>query len=521
MHTFKKLINNTSQTIRIRHIIMNNLLKIIGEIDNSISLTYSKKNNIHNGQYIYTLLEYKKLMQEKLDEYKHQSNKDSKYQKDSKDSKDSKKRIICKKGDYVKAIDIYFQSKISSYYLPKIFEKIETFNSIEHIEQKSLEWLEERRQLIAASESGYLLGIKGFGTMLIYLCGKIGLPNNQDKLAYMESIQHGNIFEDVSRMIYESRNNVIVQEYGLIKSKKNPILGASPDGIVIKSLDASNLSRVGRLVEIKNPYKYDPSDEIKLEYQIQILQQQYVLDSPICDFVKTNIVGANVNSETLVQGFTPYQTLDQLLSDKYIQNSNFANLVNFPIQNANIPIENINSKGMEKGILISYKDVISGDIKVLIYPITIPYIKENIQEWIKKNKDELLKNGFNSQTIRIQYWYVAKYFEKTVIYDEDLFEKHYLPRLELIWQLVKYLRQIKDKYDNDIMRQFLETKMKTHLNKPSKFYMDINNFNEICVLLRDAVKLEPLLEIDSNPSTVEIKKQKIKQNKKAEIEIDF
>lgn len=491
---------------------MNNLLKIIGEIDNSISITYSKKNNIHNGQYIYTLLEYKNLIQEKLDEYKDQSNKDS---------KDSKKRIICKKGDYSKAIDIYFQSKISSYYLPKIFEKIETFNSIEHIEQKSLEWLEERRQLIAASESGYLLGIKGVGTMLNYLCCKIGLPNNQDKLAYMESIQHGNIFEDVSRMIYESRNNVIVQEYGLIKSKKNPILGASPDGIVIKSLDVSNFSRVGRLVEIKNPYKYDPSDEIKPEYQIQILQQQYVLDSPICDFVKTNIVGANVNSETLVQGFTPYQTLDQLLSDKYIQNSNF------PIQNANIPIENINSKGMEKGILISYKDVISGDIKVLIYPITIPYIKENILEWIKKNKDELLKNGFNSQTIRIQYWYVAKYFEKTVIYDEDLFEKHYLPRLELIWQLVKYLREIKDKhiekygntYCNNIMKQFLETKIKAHLNKPSKFYQDVNNFNEICALLRDAVKLEPILEVDSNPK--DIKKQKIKQNKKAEIEIDF
>jgi hypothetical protein len=313
-----------------------------------------------------------------------------------------------------------------------------------------------------------------------------------------------------------------VQEYGLIKSKKNPILGASPDGIVIKSLNEDN-SRVGRLVEIKNPYKYDSSDEIKPEYQIQILQQQYVLDSPICDFVKTNIVGANVNSETLVQGFTPYQTLDQLLSDKYIQNDNFPN------QNANIPIENLNSKGMEKGILISYKDIINdnsnsgGGIKVLVYPITIPYIKENIQEWITKNKDELLKHGCNPGSIHIQYWYVAKYFEKTIIYDEDLFEKHYLPRLELIWQLVKYLKEIKDKYSakysNDIIKQFLEAKIKTHLNKPSKFYMDINNFNEICAILREVVKLEPLLEVDSNPNintnTMEIKnKTKNRKNKK-------
>jgi len=347
------------------------------------------------------------------------------------------------------------------------------------------------------------------------------LPNGQDNLAYMESIQHGNIFEDVSRMIYESRNNVIVQEYGLIKSMKNPILGASPDGIVIKSLDDNDCSRIGRLVEIKNPYKYDPTDKIKPEYQIQILQQQYVLNIPICDFVKTNIVGSNVNSKTLEQGFTPYQNVDQLLSDKYTQNTDF------PIQNKNIPLDNLNSKGMEKGILISYKDISSGDLKVLIYPIIIPYNKEDILVWIKKNKDELLKNGCNLGTIRIQYWYVAKYFEKTIIYDEDLFEKHYLPRLELIWQLVKYLRQNNDKYGNNVITQFLETKITTHLTKPSRFYRDINNFNEICALLREVVKLEPLLEVDSIPKeNIDgvIKKQKSRKNKKnnkVEIEIDF
>lgn len=499
---------------------MNNLLKIIGDIDNSILITYSKKNNIYNGQYVYTLLEYKKLIQEKIDEYKTNYNN----YKNVNTNINVYKRIICKKQDYSKAIDLYFQTKISSYYLPKIFENIEKFNIIENIEQKSQEWLEERKQLIAASESGYLLGIKGFGTMLNYLCGKIGLPTNQNKLAYKESIQHGNIFEDVSRIIYESRNNVIVREYGLIKSNKNPILGASPDGIIIKSQEDNSIFRVGRLIEIKNPYKFDPSDEIKPEYQIQILQQQYVLDIPICDFVKTNIVGANVNSKTMEQGFTPYQTLDQLLLDKYIHSPNF------PIQNKNIPLDNLNSKGMEKGILISYKNnsnnssnnSSSGDLKILIYPINIPYIKEDILEWIKKNKDELLKNGCNLGTIRIQYWYIAKYFEKTVVYDEKLFEKHYLPRLELIWQLVTYLRQIKDKYGNDIIEQFLETKIKKLLDKPSKFYKDINNFNEICILLQDAIKLEPEF-VKELQYEIPIKKE-IKNNrryKKVDIEIDF
>lgn len=492
---------------------MNNLLKIIGDIDNSVLQTYSnsKKNNttnMCNRQYIYTLLEYKELIQEKLDEYNKNNN--------------TSKNIICKKTDYSNAIDLYFQTKILSYYLPKIVENIEVFNNIGHIEQKSQEWLEERRHLISASESGYLLGVNGVATMINYLCGKIGLPTNLDGLKYKESIQHGIIFEDVSRMIYETRNNVTVQEYGLIKSKKTIILGASPDGIVIKSLDDSDCFRVGRLVEIKNPYKYDPTDKIKPEYLIQILQQQYVLNIPICDFIKTNIVGGNVNSKTMEQGFIPYQTLDQLLSDKYIQNTNF------PIQNKNIHLNNLNSKGMEKGILISYKDISkdisSEDLKVLIYPITIPYIKEEILEWIKQHKDELKKNGCNLGTILIRYWYVAKYFEKTVIYNEDLFEKHYIPQLELIWQLVTYLRQNKYKYGNDIIKQFLETKIKNILNKPSKFYKDTNNFNEICAILQEVVKLEPLPEVDSNSNPHKndiIKKQKIRKNKKVEIEIDF
>ena len=51
--------------------------------------------------------------------------------------------------------------------------------------------------------------------------------------------------------------------------------------------------------EIKNPYKFDETDDIKPEYLIQIYQQQYVLGLPLCDFIKTNIIsnaGGYVNS---------------------------------------------------------------------------------------------------------------------------------------------------------------------------------------------------------------------------------
>lgn len=429
----------------------------------------------------------------------------------------------------------------------QILTKLKELDNIKHIEQKTEEWLAERREIITASEAGYLLGICGTGTLINYLSNKIFPSSSQNNLRYMVSIQHGNIFEDVSRIIYETRNNITVQEYGLIKSPKTPILGASPDGIVNKTLyNAQN--RLGRLVEIKNPYKFDDSNDIKPEYLIQIYQQQYVLELPFCDFIKTNIIGANASDDTIKNGFTPYNSLDQLLED-CLSNDEII------LQNANIPQKNLNSKGMEKGILISYKDI-SGDIKVIIYPIVIEYKKEDILEWIKQEKQKLLSSGgINGNTIHIQYWYVAKYYEKTIEYDKELFENNYLPRLKLIWQLVEQLKNLHQKYDVNTMKKLINTKIKPFLDKPSKYYKDVKQFDAICKLYKDVLQLtleydnDNDIHIDNNditgtlnkPTTnksttndtiiqqsggietgIKIEKPKRKYNKKkVEIEIDF
>ena len=102
--------------------------------------------------------------------------------------------------------------------LTRILDNIKYFDSIPQIVQKSQEWLDMRKNLVPASESGYLLGVKGVGTLISYISNKVGISTRQELLQYMPSIQHGNMFEDVSRIIYETRHNVIVKEYGLIKS---------------------------------------------------------------------------------------------------------------------------------------------------------------------------------------------------------------------------------------------------------------------------------------------------------------
>ena len=144
----------------------------------------------------------------------------------------------------INVVEIFLHSKITKYYLPNIRMNIKYFDSIPPIVQKSQEWLDMRKNLVPASESGYLLGVKGVGTLISYISNKVGISTRQELLQYMPSIQHGNMFEDVSRIIYETRHNVIVKEYGLIKSRNDPILSASPDGVVIHSNNANNNSSV-------------------------------------------------------------------------------------------------------------------------------------------------------------------------------------------------------------------------------------------------------------------------------------
>lgn len=363
---------------------------------------------------------------------------------------------------YVAELDKYFKIKLKLY-LPRVTSILDKINSIEHIEQKSQKWLDERKSVIAASESGYLLGFRATSSILNYIKGKINISTSLDKLKYMESIQHGNICEDISKMIYCSRNRVKLAEYGLIKTTKKNFLGASPDGIVTE--DSTN-TRIGRLVEIKNPYDYDDSDLIKPEYKVQILQQQYVLDLPVCDFVKTNIIRPNCKDSTVKLGFKPIETLRQFLAD--IPSSD----PDTPIANANIPRNNLNSKGMEKGVIITYK----GEVK--IYPLDKPYTEQAILLWINETKTALMEQGFSKQHIYVEYWYLANYFEKTLVYENDVFENNYLVRLELIWKLIEQLKLMQNKHNQSTLDSFINNKLKPLITNTSAYYQNINNFDE-------------------------------------------
>jgi putative phage-type endonuclease len=379
---------------------------------------------------------------------------------------------------------------------PNITVALAAISNHKPIPQKSAEWLAARKNLIAASEAGYLLGIRSTSSMINYIKGKCNISTSLDNLGMLDSIRHGNIYEDVAREIYQSRHSLEVKEYGLITTSKHSFLGASPDGIVIQEHrsgdDKITESRIGRLVEIKNPYDYDPSDIIKPEYAVQILQQQFVLDLPKCDFVKTNIIGASVNEKTATKGLTPYRDIDAFLADipTNIDLDTHPHPHPQP-ENKNIPICNLTSKGMEKGIIIHYKDLETGQYITNLYPLDTPYTKAGILEWIKTTKETISSNtGICKSKIAVEYWYLAAYFEKVIEYDSHLFENIYLPRLELVWQLITRIRQLQALYSSELIINFIDNILKPHINKPSAFYKLTTNQIDICNILETALQLD-------------------------------
>lgn len=429
----------------------------------------------------------------------------------------------------------------------KIESALAILNSHKPIAQKSVEWIAARKNLIAASEAGYLLGIRSCSSMINYIKAKCNLTTPLDGLSKLDSIRHGNIYEDVARAIYQSRHGVIVKEYGLITTSKNTFLGASPDGIVIQEhitqsgeffpsgkssqmgeTSQSGESRIGRIVEIKNPYDFDPSDTIKPEYAIQILQQQYVLELPQCDFIKANIIGSIVNAKTASKGFNPYHDINDFLAD--IPNIHSLETKS-TIANHNIPVCNLTHRGTEKGVIIHYNQPETGQLITRLYPLDTPYTKAGILEWIKTTKSNIaIENGICKSHIAVEYWYLAAYFEKTLEYDAQLFENIYLPRLELAWRLIGHVRQLQDSQPPDTVIGFIDTILKAHLGRPSAFYKSASNQEEICEILSGALKLylADVKIIQSLPKTEKVKekvkeegKEKANRRENELIEYDF
>ena len=113
------------------------------------------------------------------------------------------------------------------------------------------------------------------------------------------------------------------------------------------------------------------------------------------------------------------------------------------IKNHNIPVENLNKFGNEKGLLVWYQKVITvGDTrnKYVMYPLQVPYNQLEIEKWIVDTNSAQFRDGFMFKEVK--FWRLDIYAEKTVIYDQALFEGQYVPRLCKVWEIICKCRDI-------------------------------------------------------------------------------
>ena len=376
-----------------------------------------KINNMYNGSYIYTLNKCREMIRQAVQQSEYKNIIQNDIQND--------------------IIDAYLLNKMQSEYIPQVTKRINDIGKIPIVEQKSPEWFRLREDMISASDAGYFLKKCGISRALDSLKIKVGLKNYVNSSA--PPLMHGNTYEDITRAIYESRNKVKVFEYGILSSTTDCI-GASPDGIVIECIDKSFecQSKYGRLLEIKNPYSREIDNDVKPEYMVQILQQQYTTVLPICDFVETTIVDKYCRNSN--PNYKPYEKLADMLADQLDKtNSSWQSR----IKNKNIPCENLTKFGNEKGLVVWYQKVISESDtrnKYILYPLEIKYDARIIEKWIVDTNSEQFANGFKFKEVK--YWRLDVYSEKTVIYDQKTYEGDYIPRLCDVWSVIVKCREI-------------------------------------------------------------------------------
>jgi hypothetical protein len=375
----------------------------LNKIRDGLNITHKKLNNMYDYSYLYTLNGYRAKFIDSA----------SKFNIDE------------------TITNTYLLNLIKTEYYPYIKNRCDEIASIPLIEQKTPDWFLQRERMISASDSGYFLKKCGVSKAVDSLKIKVGLKKYCNSNA--PPLMHGNTYEDVSRAIYESRNGVSVTEYGILNSPTECI-GASPDGIVTACHNDTIecQSKYGRLLEIKNPYSREIDNTIKEEYMVQILQQQYTTQIPVCDFVETTIVDAYCNTNN--SNYKPYMNLAEMLEDK-LDITKPQCLAR--IKNKNIPADNLNKFGNEKGLLVWYKKIVSeGDVrnKYIMYPLTLAYETQAIEKWIVDTNSALWTQGYTY--VCTKFWRLDVYSEKTVVYDQQTFEGDYVPKLCEIWEVI-------------------------------------------------------------------------------------
>ena len=271
-------------------------------------------------------------------------------------------------------------------------QQIEYIKNLPQPEQRTTEWYQYRNNMLTASDlyDGVLGSISAMNNIIVSKCRT--MEELTQKLPTGKSCAWGIRYEPIAVLIYESRNNCQVEDYGCIQHPEIKHFGASPDGIV----NEYNNQMVGRMLEIKCPYSRTITGIPSKKYYTQIQGQLEVCDLEYCDFLECT--------------FKEYQTIEEM--------------------------ENIDSN--EWGAIITIYNISKNKHIDIIQP-KINMTKDDILKWIDEQKDIII-NDDNLEYIDIHYWILEVYSCILIKRDKELFN-NLKSRLDSFWNLVCFYRE--------------------------------------------------------------------------------
>ena len=285
---------------------------------------------------------------------------------------------------------------------PDLFAlKIRHLRSIPQPVQRTPEWYLFRWNLITASNAWKAFETQATMNQLIYeKCQPLKTYDDTNECDIKEikmvntntTLHWGQKYEPLSVMLYEHMFDSVVEDFGCIQHPTYKFIGASPDGIIVKS----NTGRYGRMLEIKNIVNREITGIPKKEYWVQMQLQMEVCDLDECDFLETK--------------FTEYPDFKSYKEDNVVE---------------------------RKGIIIHFHKM-NGAPHYEYMPLNLVE-EEEISEWEQDTIKKYESEPYNHSFLRYIYWKLDKLSCVLVTRNKEWF-KNSVGQLENIWNIIEQER---------------------------------------------------------------------------------
>ena len=289
-----------------------------------------------------------------------------------------------------------------------IENKIQKLRDTPQPDQRTLAWYLFRWNLITASNAWKAFESQSTMNQLIYekcqpLKTNLECEEEQNKTVNINSPLHwGQKYEPLSVLLYETKYDTKVEDFGCIQHPKYNFIGASPDGIITDKTS----QRFGRMLEIKNVVSREITGIPKKEYWVQMQLQMEVCDLDECDFLETK--------------FIEYSDTEAFYNDSLVDETGDTNLT-------------ISLNGKTKGIIIYFQTKENKPFYVY-KPLNIVN-NNDIKYWEETELEKYEAEPYNFVFIKFIYWKLEVLSCVNVLRNREWFEKN-IDQLEKVWNII-------------------------------------------------------------------------------------